>query len=400
LNTKHAVFITHTVPVPLISGERIRTFHLVRELVRAGWFVSVFGLVPAEDPGPEALALLRELNVEVELRSFPAGALSHRVRLLVDVATKRPVHRDFFSNAPSVNAFHDWLRARDADVLVAGLYTFPYVPPDAHSRFVLDSHNAEARRIAAMATAGRSPRSWAAALQIEPVRRYEAAAARAARRVVAVSSLEQEYFEEIAPGKVDLVPNGVDCAALAPRRSVPKSRSLFFLGSMDYSANVDAVAHLIRNVLPHVRSQDVEVIIAGSNPRRVVHQTARQAPPHVRVDVAGFIPDTSPYFEACRAFVVPLRYGGGTRLKILEALARGVPVVSTSAGCEGLELEDGREIVVADDARDFAAALDRLLVDDELCFRLAEAGRRAVEARYDWSAIGRSFEATLSKVIS
>jgi polysaccharide biosynthesis protein PslH len=393
--------VTHTAPVPLVSGERIRTFHLLRELVRRGWRVSVFSLVPGEEPGPEALALLRDLDVEIELYRFPAGSVFRRARLLRDLATRRPVHRDFFADAASVGAFREWLEARQADVLVAGLlHTLPYVPPGAYSRLVFDSHNAEARRIAAMATAGRGPRSWAAALQVEPVRRYEAAAARAARRVVAVSSIEQEYFEEIAPGKVDLVPNGVDCSTLVPRRFVPKSRSLLFLGSMDYSANVDAVAHLVRNVLPHVRSQGVEVVIAGSNPRRVVHRTARQAPRHVRVDVAGFVSDTSPYFEACRAFVVPLRYGGGTRLKILEALARGVPVVTTFTGCEGLELENGTEIIVADDARDFAAAIDRLLVDDDLCARLAEAGRRAVETRYDWATIGHSFDAALTKAMS
>jgi glycosyltransferase involved in cell wall biosynthesis len=109
--------------------------------------------------------------------------------------------------------------------------------------------------------------------------------------------------------------------------------------------------------------------------------------------------DTAPYFSSARAFVVPLRYGGGTRLKILESLARGVPVVSTAAGCEGLELRDGREILIRDEPEGFAEAIDRLLTDDTLCAQLASAGRDAVEHRYDWSAVGAAFSESLSRVI-
>jgi glycosyltransferase involved in cell wall biosynthesis len=275
---------------------------------------------------------------------------------------------------------------------------FPYVPPDAYPQLVLDSHNAEGRRVAAMAASGRSLRSWAARLQVKPVRRYEADAALAAKQVIAVSATEQVYFEEMAPGKVVLVPNGVDCSRLVPRRSVPASRSILFLGSLDYSANVDAVAHLVGDVLPRVRSEDVELVLVGSNPRRQVFAEARRAQARVRVNVVGFVPDTTVSFSTSRVFVVPLRYGGGTRLKILEALARGVPVVTTSVGCEGLELRDGREILIRDEPASFAEAIDRLLEDDELCFQLAEAGRKAVEERYDWSVIGSSLSESLSRV--
>jgi glycosyltransferase involved in cell wall biosynthesis len=372
----------------------------LRELARRGWRTSVFSLVPGEEPGSEDLDLLRQLGVEIELRPFSAASVSRRARVLRDLATRQPVYRDFFADPASIRAFRNWFEGRDPDVLVAGLYMLPYVPPGAYSRLVLDSHNAEARRIATMAAAGRGLRGWAATMQVEPVRRYEAAAARAARRVVAVSPIEYEYFEEIAPGSVDLVPNGVDCSAFAPRRTLPASNSLLFLGSMDYSANVDGVANFVQNISPHIRSRNVELTVAGSNPRRAVHRIVRHAPSHVRVDVVGFVPDTSPYFESRRIFVVPLRYGGGTRLKILEALARGIPVVSTTPGCEGLELEDGHEIVVRDDPDGFAAALDEMFVDDELCLRLARAGRLAVGQRYDWQAIGGRFAESLSAVVS
>ena len=394
----HAVFLTHTAPVPLVSGERIRTFHLLRELVRRGWRVSLFSIVPGEYPARNELALLRELGVDFELQPFPAGSMLHRARLVRDLATGRPVHRDLFVNRQSIRSFREWLAKHEADVLIAGLSEFSYVPNDAYPRLVLDSHNAEGRRIAAMAASGRSLRSWAARLQVEPVRRYEVDAALAAKQVIAVSETEQVYFEEIAPGKVVLVPNGVDCSVLVPRRSVPASRSILFLGSLDYSANVDAVSHLVADVLPRVSSEEVELVLVGSNPRRQVFAAARRGSARVRVNVVGFVSDTTPYFASARAFVVPLRYGGGTRLKILEALARGVPVLSTAMGCEGLDLRDGREILIRDEPASFAAAIDRLLTDDELCATLASAGRHAVEERYDWSAIGSLFSESLSHV--
>jgi glycosyltransferase involved in cell wall biosynthesis len=398
-SARRAVFLAHEPPVPLVSGHRIRTFNLMRQLVRRGWRVSLFALAPGEQPAPADLDRLLSLEIEVEIVPFRRGSARHRARLLADIATRRAVHRDFFGDGRSIDAFHRWLDGWEPDVLVAGLYMFRHVPERLWPRHVLDSHNAEANRIAAMASATRTPRAWAAALQGEPVRRYEADAARASCRVVAVSAPEQRYFEEIVPGKVDLVPNGVDLDSIRMRPLLPDDGSLLFVGAMDYSANVDAVVHLVDNVLPRIRQRDVELVVAGSNPRRQVFSAARRAPDHVRVEVAGFVPDVAPYFEACRAFVVPLRWGGGTRLKILEALARGVPIVSTTAGCEGLDLEDDKEILIRDDPADLATAIERLLVDDELCTRLAEAGRRAVEARYDWDAIGDAFAASVTRAI-
>jgi glycosyltransferase involved in cell wall biosynthesis len=398
-STAHAVFLTHQPPIPLISGERIRTFNLMRQLAHRGWRVSLFALASREQPARAELDRLRSMDIDFEIVPFSRGSGRHRARLLVDIASRRAVHRDFFADGRSIGAFRSWLDGREPDVLIAGLYMFRYVPEPLWSRLVLDSHNAEARRIAAMASATQTPRAWAAALQVQPVRRYEEGAARASRRVVAVSPSEQQYFEAIVPGKVDLVPNGVDLGSTRVRPSLPEDRSLLFLGSMDYSANVDAVVHLVEDVLPRMGEREVKLVVAGSNPRRRVFSAAGRAPEHIRVEVAGFVPDPAPFFERCRVFVVPLRYGGGTRLKIIEALARGVPVVSTTIGCEGLELEDGKEILVRDDPVELATAIERLLVDDELCTRLAESGRRAVEARYDWDAIGELLAASLTRAV-
>jgi glycosyltransferase involved in cell wall biosynthesis len=110
--------------------------------------------------------------------------------------------------------------------------------------------------------------------------------------------------------------------------------------------------------------------------------------------VSGFVPDVTVHYRASRMMIVPLRHGGGTRLKILEALARGLPVVTTSAGCAGLGLSDS-EVMIADSPAEFAAAIDRLVDDDELWSRLSAAGRRFVEQHYDWTAIGRTLASVM-----
>jgi glycosyltransferase involved in cell wall biosynthesis len=273
-----------------------------------------------------------------------------------------------------------------------------YVPEHLFARAVLDTHNSELRRVETMArTLGWTMQGMAARLQRAPVARFEREVAARMARLAAVSEEERAYFEQLAPGRVDLVPNGVDCRALRPRSTVPASRRMLFLGSLDYSANVEAVGYLVDRVLPLLAHRHATVDVVGSNPRAAVFDAARRSV--VPVQVAGYVPDADPFWNEARALVVPLRIGGGTRLKILEALARGVPVVSTSLGCEGLGLRDGEDLLVADDSAGFAAAMARLLDDDDLCRRLAATGRATVEERFDWSVVGQEFERCLIRAV-
>jgi polysaccharide biosynthesis protein PslH len=392
------LFLTHTTPLPLVSGERIRSFHLLRELARRDWRVSLFSLLHSVPLSPSDEQRLRELCDEVVLQPFSASPLVRYTRLLRALAASEAFHRRYFFGSGAARRIGSLLTDGRFDVVVAvTLYMYPYIPPERHHSTLLDSLNVEVRRLEGMAAAlPRHPRGFVARRQLAPVRRYEAEVVRRIARVVAVSEEERAEFERLAPGKVDLVPNGVDTGAIRPRAVLPREPQLLFVGSMDYGANVDAVEHLVDDVLPLVRRRDATVTLVGSNPRRSLVRAATRSP--LPVEVAGYVPSTAPYFERSRIFVVPLRYGGGTRLKILEALARGVPVLTTSVGCEGLRLRHGQELVVADDPGDFAAWIDRLLDDDELCDALAARGRERVESEYDWGAIGSAFAESLETV--
>jgi glycosyltransferase involved in cell wall biosynthesis len=387
-----ALFLTHTAPYPPVSGERIRNCSLMRALAEDGWRASLFSLAGGP-PHPK----LAELCDDVLLADAEPARSTRARRLLASVARRRAFHATAYLDGEAAARLHAWPALAAADVLVTSLYMYPYVPPGLRSRTVLDSHNVEARRLASMSAAlGRSPRGLAARLQVGPVAAFEAEAVRSVARTLAVSEEERRIFEAFAPGRVDLVPNGVDADEHRFRASPAAGREILFVGSLDYGANVDAVRYLVGTVAPHLSSEGVRLTVVGSNPGRAVRTAAARA--SLAVDLRGHVPSVEEYFLRARAFAVPLRFGGGTRLKILEALARGVPVVTTTIGCEGLDLEPGEDLLVADDPAAFARSLDRLLADDDLCRRLAARGFQSVRDRYSWASSGRAFTEALARV--
>lgn len=396
---RRALFLTHTVPLPLVSGERIRNFHFLRAAAGAGWEVSLFSLVHGAPPADEDESALRELTGgRLVLASVDGSRRARYGRAARAIAARRAFHRYFFYTRAAARALESWPVRHAVDVVVAELlYMYPYVPAELRPRTVLDTHNAETRRLEGMAAAlGRTPRGLAARLQIGPVQRYESEALRSTARAVAVSDVDRRALEEIATTPVDVVPNGVDTEAIEPRSALPRSPRLLFVGSLDYHANVDAAAYLIDEIVPRLARRDASAAVVGYGAPRSLHKAAQRS--GLRVELPGFVDSVAPLFEQCRAFVVPIRFGGGTRLKILEALARGVPVVTTSVGCEGLDLVHEREVLIADDATAFAACVDRLLDDDELATRLSAQGRRTVEERYDWRRLGAEFVSVLDDV--
>ena len=209
-------------------------------------------------------------------------------------------------------------------------------------------------------------------------------------RLVAVSQDDAGAARSLADVPVDLVPNGVATDELTPRPEREGPPTLLFTGTMSHPPNAEGIGWFVRRVLPKV--PDARLLVVGRDPPERVRRLAGE-----RVDVTGAVPDIAPYFERATVVVVPLLSGGGTRLKILEALAAGRAVVSTTIGAEGLDVVHERDILLADGVDELAAAPNRLLGDPELRRTLATEGRRLVEERYDWRAIGDRLADTLRK---
>ena len=228
--------------------------------------------------------------------------------------------------------------------------------------------------------------------------RYERAAVNRFPEIIAVSDRDRDGMSGMTdPARITVVPTGVDVSRYRGAAPCTASRPIvLFLGSMDWEANVDAVEYYCREIWPAVlRAVPTALFrIVGRNPHARVRRLASSS-----VEVTGTVPSVVEHLAEAAVFAVPLRVGGGTRLKIFEAMAAGKAVVSTTVGAEGLDVTHGRNVLLADDATAFAAAVVELL-QDEARRRALEVAASALAAQYDWSTVTRRFEHALERAVA
>lgn len=232
-------------------------------------------------------------------------------------------------------------------------------------------------------------------LQARRMFAYERHVCRSVAHVIAVSEPDADQMRlRFGLSAVTAVPTGVDLDYFAPPDSTPPATDLVFVGSMDWLANIDGVTYFAREILPLIRKQrpDCSLAIVGRYPSPEVQALGRGDP---AIQVTGTVPDIRPYLWGARVSIVPLRIGGGTRLKIYESMAAKAPVVSTSVGAEGLEVHPPEEIRIADDPEAFAGACLDLLEDPVARARQAQAGWETVSRRFSWERAAQCFEETL-----
>lgn len=216
---------------------------------------------------------------------------------------------------------------------------------------------------------------------------------------IAVSTLEAEELRALGAPRVELIPTGVDTRELRPAPEAADPPRLLFTGTMSYGPNHQGILWFAREVWPLVRERvpDARLDVVGKDPPGDV----RSLDGKEAVTVHGFVDSMAPFFAQARAVVVPILAGAGIRVKIIEAMAAGRAVVSTSLGCEGLAgLEPGRHLLVADREADFADSAARLLLEPDLRHGLAEEARRLAEEAYDWRALGEQLESVLTAAAS
>jgi len=242
-------------------------------------------------------------------------------------------------------------------------------------------------------------RSW---LQWQKLRRYESQIVSTFDQSIVTSDLDAKRLQELnTKSNPSIVPNGVDCEYFTNNALFQEEpRALVFTGLMDYEPNIDAVMYFCEQVLPFILLvyPDINYYIVGARPTAEVKQLADRYPGVVKV--TGSVEDVRPYLQKATLSVVPLRNGGGTRLKILEALSMQKAVVSTSIGCEGLDLTDGEDIMIADSAKDFADKVLVLLSDPLFRNRIALNGCGFVRNNYDWKIIAQKQEKAWEQAIS
>jgi glycosyltransferase involved in cell wall biosynthesis len=227
-------------------------------------------------------------------------------------------------------------------------------------------------------------------LEAAKLRRYERDKMPLYEAFLACTEADAAIIGRDAPGRRGLViPNGADLSTFIPSAGPrPERPILLYVGAMHYYPNIDAVQYFFGSMYERIRQAvpDVQVQIVGHAPPDEIQQLASLP----GVEVTGSVPDMRPYYEKAMVFVLPLRLGGGTRLKIVEAMAMGVPIVSTSVGAEGLDVHSGENVLLADDPENFVAGVFRLLADADLRQRIGRGGQ-LLARRYDWQELTKPF---------
>jgi glycosyltransferase involved in cell wall biosynthesis len=264
---------------------------------------------------------------------------------------------------------------------------------------LLDEHNLEYEVFERMRQGERSlARRTFNLIEAWRVRRFEQDWWRNVAACAATSEREAEIIHRHAPGTpVAAVPNGVDIGEFRPSEAEVEPESIVFNGLLRYRPNLDAAMYLVDEIWPRVRARRpaARLWIVGRGDPEDIRRLSRPG-----VVVTGEVPDVRPYLERAAVVVVPVRMGGGTRLKVVEALAMAKPVVTTTLGCEGIDVEHGRDVLIADDADSTAAAIDRLFADPALGARLGSAGRDLAVYRYSWRDAGDRLESLLEDVLA
>ena len=386
---------------PPDRGGRLRSFHTIDELARRHQVIVATTYAPGEEPdGPDTLPGA-ETVVAVPHRMPKHGSAAFAAALARSWASPLPVDLHKARVPALAREVAGLLRSGAVDVCVADfLAAWPNVPRGGGVPTVLFQHNVEHAIWRRLAANERRPLRRAL-LEVEwrKMRRLEARACAEAALTIAVSEADRALLAALSPrARIRAVPTGVDTAYFAPPPAGAPSAGLVFTGSMDWYPNEDAVLHLLEAILPAVRREvpGVPVTVVGRNPSPRLRAAAEAAD----VRVTGTVDDVRPHVAGAAVSVVPLRVGGGTRLKIFEALAMGQAVVSTAVGAEGLPLTPGEHFLLADAPEAFARSVVRLLRDADLRRRLGASGRALVEARYSWGHAARRFEDVLKQALS
>jgi polysaccharide biosynthesis protein PslH len=366
-------------PFPPRSGAETRIYHLVRGLARRHEVTLLSVSEPDDEAGIEQLR--SECDVEVVPRRQKSPRRG-RVAQAASLTSSRPHHAQALQT-PEMQAAIDRLCRRPfSAVQLETSFLFGLRFP-SETAVVLDEHNIEYELFERMGASDRSlPRRLFYRSQQQRCRSFEERSWRHASGCVLTSERDEAIVKAAAPETpTAVVPNGVDPDAFRPGTTEPESGPILFNGVLDYRPNLDAAVYLVDNILPLVRSlyPEARLTIVGRG-----HAADRDRLQRPGVTVTGEVPDVRPFLARAAVVVVPVRSGGGTRLKVVEGLAMAKPMVSTSIGCEGIDVVHDRHLLISDTAETFAASVVSLLNDPARGRALGEAGRTLVERYYSW----------------
>jgi sugar transferase (PEP-CTERM/EpsH1 system associated) len=379
---------------PLDKGGRIRSFHIIKELAKKNKVTYLCYADPEnEKDAVRELARYVDAVLTIPKKAREKYTFGFYLDILLSLVSPLPYTIRKYHSTAMVNYLKELVKNERFDAIVCD-----FLAPslnfdlDMRNRSLLFQHNIESR-------------IWERHVQMQSdfvkkmlfyqewkkLIRYEKRTCREFRMVLAVSSDDRDWFKNhFAMSSVSAIPTGVDTKYFSPSRNDVQKGNIVFTGSMDWLPNEDAVIWFVKEIMPLVRKKNpsIKFTIAGRRPTPSVRRLALDYPD---VEVTGDVQDIRPYMEKASVFAVPIRIGGGTRLKIFEAMAMGKAVVSTTTGAEGLPVKDGEHLLLADSPGEFSEQINKLMDNDDFSKRLALSARRYVSDNYSWEKVSDIF---------
>jgi glycosyltransferase involved in cell wall biosynthesis len=394
------LLISRCPPYPLHMGDRLIPYHLVRQLVDRGWRIDLLAFYQQPDDLADVPYYEKYFNSVQLVREPARSPLSLFRRGMVEACRFPGGQRESWS--PEMwRAIQDRLARHRYDVvhLFGGVHVYEFrdlvrryptiiVPYESYTLFL--------ERAMQRAVTNRD--RLLTHMRLMMARRYESWMFTPYQRTVVVSDKDAVKLQELAPGlAVEVIPNGVDLEKFAPASGEPDVPTLLFTGNYEYGPNLDAARCLINEIFPSVKRAipDAELYIVGTNPPEELRAVGLPG-----VHVTGRVPDLRPYFEGASVYVSPLRLGAGIKNKILEAMAMQTAIVATSLSCDGIAVQDGEHLRIADDPAAMVQAVLDLLQHPDRRRALAASGRRLIEAQYTWQRVAEDYEALYDAVIA
>ena len=399
------LFLTQILPFPPDAGPRIKTWNVIRYLAGKGHQIHLVSFVRKEEE--EYLDAVRAICDSVHMVPMQRSRRADAAAWARSQVKRRPflVERDDMRSMTQL--VHELISELDIEAIHADQLTMAQYAIEAVKAFngggrslllIFDAHNATWKAVERYALNASPLLRPILKNEARKVRQYEANLLRQFDHTLVVSDADRKALLEATErgsngakstkdrmaGRISVIPIGIDAHEIQSSPSISKTFSILALGSLNYPPNADGIRWFANDVFPLVKHAEpyAALTIVGREPPQDIQDLGERK--RESITVTGHVSDLQPYFEAAVLMVVPVRAGGGMRVRILEGFARGMPMVTTSMGLEGIEATPGRDILAAENPTEFANAVLELLRDERLRKELAESGRQLVERKYDW----------------
>jgi glycosyltransferase involved in cell wall biosynthesis len=395
------LWVNQYVLHPTERGGQIRTLGILRQLHRRHEVHYAALADPASSEGADMANTFSTRAYPVPHPVVPRRSPAFLLQLAENIfRSDLPLAVSRYASKELLRTVTDLQAREQFDCIVCDFVASGVHIPDIR-RSVIFQHNVETTIFERHAQHAKTPlHRWFFGLQARRMHAYEERMCRDSRHVIAVSAIDAQRMREMFKiSNVSDVATGVDVDYFRRPAGSQANSDLIFVGSMDWLPNSDGMLWFAREILPLIRRQKPEcrVVIAGRKPGPEISALATT---DKNIEVTGTVPDVRPYLWNSRISILPLRIGGGTRMKVYESMAAGVPMISTSVGMEGLASVPGEHIIVADTPDSFAAECVRMLGDAALQRRIADAAFTIVDRECSHEAVARQFEKVLEEVAS